>query len=177
MGTHSLIAKQIDTDTYRTVFCQMNGHLEFQGAMLLEKFSTPEQVDRILDLGDLYLLYPILEPDSALPHTLDSPQKNVTVAFQREFGYEDMAARNYTLEELGGYDELIEFVYIMNQKGEWKYFQGGYLEEGLRDVKEDLDLLEKGIDVIKPPPIDFVGEWFQEEDMDDDPQEDMSFGL
>lgn len=82
MGTHSLIAKQIDTDTYRTVFCQMNGHLEFQGAMLLEKFSTPEQVDRILDLGDLYLLYPILEPDPALPHTLDSPQKNVSVAFQ-----------------------------------------------------------------------------------------------
>lgn len=79
---HSLIAKQIDTDTYRTVFCQMNGHLEFQGAMLLEKFSTPEQVDRILDLGDLYLLYPILEPDPALPHTLDSPQKNVSVAFQ-----------------------------------------------------------------------------------------------
>ena len=177
MGTHSLIAKQIDTDTYRTVFCQMNGHLEFQGAMLLEKFSTPEQLDRILDLGDLYLLYPILEPDPALPHTLDSPQKNVPVAFQREFGYEDMAARNYTMEELGGYDELIEFVYIMNQKGEWKYFQGGYLEDGLRDVKEDLDLLEKGIDVIKPPPIDFVGEWFQEEDMDDDPQEDMSFGL
>ena len=31
MGTHSLIAKQIDTDTYRTVFCQMNGHLELQG--------------------------------------------------------------------------------------------------------------------------------------------------
>ena len=33
MGTRSLIAKQTGPDTYRAVFCQLDGHLESQGAI------------------------------------------------------------------------------------------------------------------------------------------------
>ena len=115
MGTRSLIAKQTGPDTYRAIFCQLDGHLESQGAMLLEHFNTPDQVDKLLALGDLYLLHPTLEPDPTLPHNFESRQQDVTIAFHRDWGMDGMEAKDYTLEALDSSDELIEFIYIFNQ--------------------------------------------------------------
>lgn len=173
MGTRSQIAKQIGPDAYRTVYCQLEGHLESQGAMLLEHFNTQGRVDQILDLGDLYRLFPKLEPDPSLPHTFDQPQKGVTLSYHRDGQCPDMDAKIETLEELGSAEDFIEFVYIFDQDQVWKYFQGGYLDEGLRDVKEDLEALENGIDVIKPPPFDFLDEFPEDWPEDDGPQEGM----
>ena len=145
--TGSLIAKQIGPDAYRTIFCQIEGHLESQGDMLVKHFDTPEKVDELLSLGDLYVLYPQLTPDPARKHSMDERQQNVTVAYQRDWGETDMDAQIHTLEE---------FVYIFDLDHKWKYFQGGYLEEGLRDVKADLHALDQGIDVLKGPPIDYL---------------------
>ena len=154
--TGSLIAKQISPDAYRTVFCQIEGHLESQGDMLVKHFDTPEKVDELLSLGDLYVLYPQLTPDPSRKHSMEERQQNVTVAYRRDLGETDMDAEIHTLEELDSPDGLIEFVYIFDLDHQWKYFQGGYLEEGLRDVKADLQALEQGIDVLKGPPIDFL---------------------
>ena len=174
MGTRSLIAKQTGPDAYRAIFCQLDGHLESQGAMLLEHFNTAQKVDELLALGDLYVLYPTLEPNPSQPHDFENRQKDVTVAFHRDWGMEDMAAKDYTLEGLDSTDELIEFVFIFNQDGEWKYFQGCYLDEGLRDVKEDLELLEQGVDVIKPPPFDFLDDLVDPDDAGDAPMSGMT---
>lgn len=154
--TGSLIAKQIGPDAYRTIFCQIEGHLESQGDRLVKHFDTPEKVDELLSLGDLYVLYPQLTPDPARKHSMDDRQQNVTVAYQRDWGETDMAAQIHTLEELDSPDGMIEFVYIFGLDHQWKYFQGGYLEEGLRDVNADLQALDQGIDVLKGPPIDFL---------------------
>ena len=172
MGTRSLIAKQTGPDTYRAIFCQLDGHLESQGAMLLEHFNTPDQVDKLLALGDLYLLHPTLEPDPALPHNFESRQQDVTIAFHRDWGMDGMEAKDCTLEGLDSSDELIEFIYIFNQDSEWKYFQGCYLDEGLRDVREDLELLDQGVDVIKPPPFD-LDDLLDPDDMGDDSMSGM----
>lgn len=175
MGTRSLIAKQTGPDTYRTIFCQLDGHLETQGPLLLEHFSTAEQVDKLLALGDLYVLHPALEPDPAMPHDFESSQDGVTIAFHRDWGMDGMEAKDYTLEGLDSSDELIEFIYIFNQDSEWKYFQGCYLDEGLRDVKEDLELLDQGVDVIKPPPFD-LDDLLDPDDPGEAPLSGMSMG-
>lgn len=156
MGTRSYICRQIGPDTYRTVFCQLEGHLESQGATLVKHYNSPEQVDKLLDLGDLYLLYPKLEPDESVPHNHSYRQEYVTVAFQRDCNCSNMDAKIMTLDELAESGPMIEYTYIFTKDNEWKYFQGGYLEEGLRDVKEDLKALEQGIDVIKPPPMEAI---------------------
>lgn len=106
-------------------------------------------------------------------HSFDQPQKGVTLSYGRDGQCPDMDAKIETLEELGSADDYIEFVYIFDQDQVWKYFQGGYLEEGLRDVKEDLEALENGIDVIKPPPFDFLDEFPEDWPEDDSPQEGM----
>lgn len=168
MGTRSLIAKQVGPDEYRTIFCQMEGHLECQGAVLLEHFTTPDQVDKLLDLGDLYLLHPKLEPDPNQHHSYEKPQAGVTVAYQRDWQCTNVEAEINTLEELDSSGGMIEFVYIFDQDYQWKYFQGGYLEEGLRDVKADLQTLDQGIDILKGPPFDFLDDL-----LDDCTEEDM----
>ena len=140
--------------------------------MLLEHFKTPEQVDKLLALGDLYLLHPTLEPDPTMPHNFESRQKDVTIAFHRDWGMDGMEAKDCTLEGLDSSDELIEFIYIFNQDSEWKYFQGCYLDEGLRDVREDLELLDQGVDVIKPPPFD-LDDLLDPDDMGDDSMSGM----
>lgn len=119
MGTRSLIAKQTGPDTYRAIFCQLDGLLESQGAMLLEHFNSPEQVDKLLALGDLYLLHPTLEPDPALPHNFESRQQDVTIAFHRDWGMDGMEAKDYTLEGLDSSDDLIEFILSWQSLPQW----------------------------------------------------------
>ena len=169
MGTRSLIAKQIGPDAYRTIFCKIEGHLETQGEILLQYYNTPEQVDKLLDLGDLYTLCPKMEPDPGLPHSYENPQDGVTIAYKRDWNCRLVDADVKTLEELDESGGMIEFIYIFNQNNEWKYFQGGYSEEGLRDVRADLQALEQGFDILKGPPFDFLDEL-----LDDTPYEEIS---
>lgn len=142
--------------------------METQGVKLLEHYNTPDMVDKLLDMGDLYMLEPKLEPMPGLQHSYENPQDGVTIAYQRDWGETDMDAQIHTLEELDSDGGMIEFIYIFDQSNQWKYFQGGYLEEGLRDVKADLQALDQGIDILKGPPFDFLDDL-----LDDGPEEDM----
>ncbi len=56
MSTRSFIAKQIEKDAYLTVYCHNDGYLTYNGALLLDCYNTPEQVDELLKLGDLSYL-------------------------------------------------------------------------------------------------------------------------
>lgn len=144
--------------------------------MLLKYYNTPEQVDKLLDLGCLYMLCPKLKPDHLYPHNSDNRQEGVTVAYLRDWNPEEMEVEEgdlnawiSTLEELDESGGMIEFIYIFDQNNEWKYFQGGYSEEGLRDVRADLQALEQGLDILKGPPFDFLDEL-----LDDSPYEEIS---
>lgn len=156
MGTRSLISRQIGPDAYRTIFCRLEGHLECQGAMLLKHFNTPELVDQILELGDLYILKPKLNPEPGCAHDLLNPAEGVTISYGRDLKDGAAPAEIQTLKELEEAGASIEFIYVFDQTGTWKYAQGSYLSDGLQDVKADLEALESGIDVIKPPPFDFM---------------------
>ena len=85
MGTRSYIAKQIGDDRYLTISCQLDGYPEEVGATLVKAYSTPEKVDALLALGDLYYLREKLSPEPGR-HDFDAPQPGVTVAYQRDGG-------------------------------------------------------------------------------------------
>ena len=64
MGTPSYIAKQIGADSYLTIYCQIEGHLHSTGYLLDKHYNTPEQVDALLALGDIYSVESTLNPDN-----------------------------------------------------------------------------------------------------------------
>ena len=47
LSTRSFIAKQTGADEYLTVYCHSDGYLTYNGALLLDCYNTPEQVDEL----------------------------------------------------------------------------------------------------------------------------------
>ena len=138
MGTRSYIAKQIGDDQYLTIFCQLDGYPEETGATLVKYYDTPEKIDALLALGDLYCLKEKLVPDSGR-HDFDAPQPGVTVAYQRDGDHSGWEATIKTFEELNeGDQDGVEYIYIYDSNGQWLYMPMNS-EAGLRNVKEDLE--------------------------------------
>ena len=61
MSTNSTIAIRNDDGTYRHIYCHWDGYLEGVGLTLLENYTTKEQVNELLDLGDCSTLGESLE--------------------------------------------------------------------------------------------------------------------
>lgn len=80
MGTRSYIAKQIGDNQFLTIYCQLNGYPEHNGDLLVNHYNTPEKVDELLALGDLYYLREFVAPDPDFPHCVDDAQPGVTLA-------------------------------------------------------------------------------------------------
>lgn len=152
MSTRSYIAKQVGEDQYNTIYCHSDGYLSYNGALLLDHYNTPEKIDELLSLGDLSLLNVCLNPDPNYPHSFDynERQEGVTVAYGRDRGEKDVQAEVKTLAELDDPNNWTEYVYIFTQDNEWKYFRAGHSQEGLRDVREDLDAEYASYNLTRP---------------------------
>ena len=141
MSTRSFIAKQVGDDQYLTVYCHSDGYLTYNGALLLDCYSSPEKVDELLALGDISLLNEKLYPDPDRPHSFDYRQRqdDVTVAYARDRGDKNTQAKVMTLAQLDDPGNWTEYVYIFTRENEWKYFHAGDSKEGLLDVRENLE--------------------------------------
>ena len=142
MATRCYIAKQVGPDKFRTVFCHFDGYLEYVGAILAEHYDTEEKLDRLLDVGDIDILYPQLDPDPDRPHSQENPQENVTRAYGRDYGDPDSEAKMKSLRELDDDEGWIEYVYVFTAGGQWKYFHNGQSQEGMHDLRSALANLE-----------------------------------
>lgn len=140
MSTRSLIAKKIGEDKYLTIYCHSDGYLTYNGALLLDHYNTPEQVDKLLALGDISYLAERLEPDPSLPHSFDydERQEGVTLAYGRDRGEKGTEAREATLADLDDESNWTEYVYIYDENGKWKYFKAGESKNGLKMFKATL---------------------------------------
>ena len=164
MGTRSYIAKQIGDDQYLTIYCQLNGYPEDTGATLVKCYDTPEKVDALLALGDLYYLREKLAPAPGR-HDFDVPQPGVTVAYQRDGGCSGWEATIKTLEELSDWgQDGVEYIYIYDMNGRWLYFPMGVPDAVLRNLKEDLE--NDTVQYSEPPDLeDLLGpDWMERQE-------------
>lgn len=138
MGTHCYIAKQVGPDQYRTIYCHLDGYLEEAGAHLAGHYDTEEQVDKLLDLGDIYYLQDKLDPDPSMAHYAPSRQKGVTFAYGRDMDDNRWPATIKSMEELEENNNWCEFLYIFKPHEGWEFLQYGQ-NNGLRNLKECLD--------------------------------------
>ncbi len=145
--TRFLIAKQVGPDAYRTIAGLCDGYLEHTGAILLEHYDTPEKVDKLLDLGDIYYLGKKLDWPVGTTFEEKQNDRDGTMAFARDFGDVDIAAEVLTLQELDSPQNRNDFIYIFTEANQWAYFKGGMSEQGLLDLRDSVTRLMEA-----PPP-------------------------
>ena len=102
--------------------------------MLIDHYDTPERVDALLELGDLWSL------DKELPDGKISEEqwpRGVTEPYHCFCDCEKEEAQIKSLEQLNDLDE-VEFVYIFTEDNRWEYFECGMAEDGMCDLFDDL---------------------------------------
>jgi hypothetical protein len=72
MSTRAIIGKQIDNDSYFSVYLHREGYVEYSGLLLQKNYATPERVDQLLALGDMSSLG--ISIDSCLFYNRDSKE-------------------------------------------------------------------------------------------------------
>ena len=121
MSTRSCIARfDPETRTARSIYCHFDGYPEGVGAMLVNRYATPELVDALMDLGDISSLNERLAPNSDEEHSFDNRAPGVTVAYGRDRGETGTEACTWKqifsigdlVKRLAEYYDDSEFVYI-----------------------------------------------------------------
>ena len=138
MSTHAFIAKKINENSYRTIYCHCDGYLEWVGRILVEDYNTPDKVDRLINLGDLSVLQSKLDPNPEFPHSFDNPQTGVTIAYGRDRREKDVDARVMTFGDLADRNHCISYVYIYTEDKGWQYFKPWSDDHSLKDVRTAL---------------------------------------
>ncbi len=145
--TRFLIAKQVGPDAYRTIVGLCDGYLEHTGAILLEHYNTPEKVDKLLDLGDIYYLGKELSAPPGMSFEEKQTSKDITMALFRDFGDIDCDAKELSHNELDNPQGRNDYVYIFTQANQWAHFKGGMSQHGLLDLRDSITQLMEA-----PPP-------------------------
>lgn len=142
MSTRSFIARQVDDNSYRAIYCHMDGYLSYNGAMLLDNYNTPEKIDELLNLGDLSYLAERLNPDPLQEHLFDGKrQEGVTLAYGRDRGEprDRIEAKIYSMDELKDVVSGTDYCYVFTQENEWKYFRPFMSNDVMHSVEDDIN--------------------------------------
>jgi hypothetical protein len=139
MSTRSYICRENKDGTYTGVYCHSDGYLTYNGAMLMDNYNLRERVDRLMELGNMSCLNPMIEPDPSKPHKFDDRQEGVTVFYGRDRGEKDQEAKLMSLEEINDPSSWIEYCYVYGKDNRWRYFECGKLQDGLKDLQEGLE--------------------------------------
>lgn len=116
MATRSTISIK-EKGKIKTIYCHWDGYPSNNGALLLEHYKTSEKVNELIALGDISSLRENIKPLNNEPHSFDSPQKDVVIAYGRDRNETDNEAREYT--RVQGCKEREEFDYLFVD-GIWK---------------------------------------------------------
>ena len=108
MGTRSYIGKQNQDGSIRAIYCHWDGYPDHVGKVLKKHYNKEDELDALLDLGDL----------SSLAPTLDE-----SVAYARDRGATDVDATTLENELAFSCHALrcgAEYKYLYSRDGKWK---------------------------------------------------------
>ena len=144
MATRSMIYKEQQDGTLKGIYCHWDGYLEYNGSILLEHYSDPDKLEKLLALGDISSLgekleaseavrlyghcYYISEDFKALSDEEQERLKNeassgeYTIAYHRDFGEKFSPNDIITPEEQKEGEHKfvnVDYVYIQDKNGVW----------------------------------------------------------
>ena len=129
MSTRSAILEKTDSG-YRGIYCHFDGYPSGVGKILLEQYADPKKVFALINLGNLSSLGKKIAPAKSTIHTFDSPQENVTVAYDRDLGEDEQEPIvGTTIEEVESQIGHDGYVYVF-ENNKWTC-NGDPLEEAV----------------------------------------------
>ena len=122
MATRSRIGMEQEDGSVKSIYCHFDGYPSHNGRILNESFKDHDKVKSLIDLGDISFLREEIEPTG--PHSFNSPQKGVTVAYHRDRG------EDHNLDYHGSVSSFFasqneSFIYMLTQEGEWLVKRSG----------------------------------------------------
>jgi hypothetical protein len=126
MATRSRIGIETTDDLgnviVKSIYCHWDGYPENNGRLLLENYTDREKVEKLIELGSISSLNDEVEPNG--PHSFNSPQPGVTVAYHRDRGDDFQRPQvNYSREAFVRSD-VEEYGYLFTLEGEWLFVNG-----------------------------------------------------
>jgi hypothetical protein len=115
MATRSRIGVELEDGTVKSVYCHWDGYVSNNGKTLLECYDRVKTL-ALVELGDLSSLGEQVEPNG--PHSFESPQGGVTVAYHRDRG-EDLTFHIDNSVEDFFKSDYEEYGYVIGLDGRW----------------------------------------------------------
>lgn len=123
MITTSTIGIEMGNGTVKYIDCHYDGYISHSGRLLIEHYSTEEQVEKLIALGDIFVLKEKLEPDPSTEHSFDNWQEDVCLAYHRDRGENlrqlNIASCYYNIQSMR-HAHWADYVYLWKDS-EWLY--------------------------------------------------------
>lgn len=121
MATRSRIAMECTDSSgnkiVKSIYCHFDGYPEGVGQKLQDHYLDREKVAALIELGAISFLEKEVAPTG--PHSFDSPQPGVVVAYHRDRG-EDPIDPRVDASVADFFDSDIEqYGYLFTEEGEW----------------------------------------------------------
>lgn len=119
MSTRSYIAKKLEDNTYKYIYCHSDGYLEHNGVILNKYYSKESEVDELLALGSISCLgnYPG-DNDASRPNDEEYNKwyrrgMNQCIAYHRDMGREFEIFTTNDIDDIHGVQDYT-YVWITN---------------------------------------------------------------
>ena len=142
MATRSTIALEFADGTVQQVYCHWDGYLDHNGQMLLEHYSDPFKLQRLIDNGALSCLAPEVTPGND-NHDFDKPKAGVCIFYGRDRGETGTGAKKF--KDFADYvanHQYEEYEYILRTDGNWYVSKHDGPYALLKDAIVELDMKE-----------------------------------
>ena len=142
MATRSTIALEFADGTIGQVYCHSDGYLSYNGKVLLQHYTDPFKLQKLIDNGDLSFLGidigTKIDYNSRIQY--NSTHQAIQCCFYgRDRDQEDVSARYF--KDFTDYEQnhqYEEFEYILRTDGVWYVNQGNKYEPLMEALVEDL---------------------------------------
>lgn len=124
MSTNSYIGKALScTDEVEFVYCHFDGYPSWVGKILNDYYATPELVDELIKLGDIYSLNINIAPKTNR-HSLKYREDNTLLAYHRDLKepWDVSAPKKCKLVDYFNEDFSIDYYYLY-RNGDWYIHQ------------------------------------------------------
>jgi hypothetical protein len=122
MSTNSRIGIEQEDGTVKSIYCHWDGYPSYNGFILNGFYKDRKEVETLINLGNISVLGKRSEPNPTLGHSFDKPQQDVTIAYGRDRGEDDVDPRIDESVEAYLNSDVEEYGYLFTKENKWVWF-------------------------------------------------------